>query len=123
MNDRGEKIVFMAQEILKQGIPDITPPKKHAALTMSFKTLCLATILAAVGGGVVTNVVRSGERPLNRYERVEIQALIFYASKVKGINEDDLRRDVEKQTGVFRLEDMTAEDFPVARRYLQEKAQ
>ena len=97
--------------------------KRQCSVTMTFKALCFTAILAAAGGGTVTAWVHEDERPLNHYEKIEMQALVFYASKHKGINEDTLRHEVEEKIGVARFDDMTAGDFAAARRYLQEKAQ
>ncbi|MDR3423776.1 MAG: hypothetical protein P4M13_01675 [Alphaproteobacteria bacterium] len=123
MNDQGENIVFLARELLDAGIPEQNSQKKSICVTMTLKTLCFTTFLAAAGGSLMTTVVREQHRPLNRYERVELQALLFYASRLKGINEEILRMDVEKQVGVTHFDDLTADELPVARRYLQEKVQ
>ena len=90
---------------------------------MSFKTLCLATMIAASGGAMVTSWVHEQERPLNRYEKIEIEALVFFAAQRNGIDETALRHDTAAKLGLFRLDDLTAADFPTARRYLQERAQ
>jgi hypothetical protein len=52
-----------------------------------------------------------------------LQALFFYTVRLKGINEEILREEIEKEAGVAHLDDLTAGDFPAARRYLQAKAQ
>ena len=122
MDDQGEKIVFLAREILNEGLPQQTRLKKIVGVDMTFKTLCFTTMLAAAGGAAVDTAVHSESRPLNRYERVELQALLFYTARLKGINEEILRKEIEKESGVTCLDDLTAEDFPSARRYLQEKA-
>jgi len=122
MDDQGEKIVFLARALLN-GTPENFLDKKALNVTMTFKALCLTTILAAAGGGAVTAWAHENERPLNRYERFEVQALVFYASKLKGMSEDSLRRDVEKKIGVTRFDEMTAGEFSAAVQYLQEKAQ
>ncbi|MDE2030565.1 MAG: hypothetical protein KGI97_08410, partial [Alphaproteobacteria bacterium] len=81
-SDQGEKIVFLARELLNAGMQEDPAPKAQKThITMSFKTLCLTTILAAAGGcGVATMAARANERPLNRYEKTEIDALLFYAA-------------------------------------------
>jgi hypothetical protein len=60
---------------------------------------------------------------LNRYEKVELRALVFYTARLQGISEDILRKEVEKKVGVDHFDDMTAKEFPSARLFLQEKAQ
>ena len=123
MEDRGEKIVFLARELLEQRDGDAPARKRTLSITMTFKTLCFTTLLAAGAGSVVSTCVHERNRPLNRYERTELQALIFYASKTKKMDETALRRDVENHVGVTSFDDMTAQEFTVARLYLQEKAQ
>jgi len=122
MDDQGEKIDLMAREILEAGVPDIAP-KPKLKVAMTFKTLCLATTLAAAAGGVVSTVAQENTQPIGKHEKTEIRALIYYTSKTKGIDEDVLRREVEAKTGIDDLDELTAREFPAVRRYLQEKAQ
>ncbi|MFA4993901.1 MAG: hypothetical protein WC521_01155 [Bdellovibrionales bacterium] len=123
MEDKGEKIIFLARELLESNAVEAPVVKKSINITMSFKTLCFTTLLAATGGNVISTYVHEQSRPLNRYEKVELQALVYYAAKIHGISESFLREDVERQVGVDHFDDMTAKDFLTARRYLQEKAQ
>jgi hypothetical protein len=51
MGDRGGKITALAHEMLRANMvlgPVISAPK----IALSFKALCLATLLAALGGGI-----------------------------------------------------------------------
>ena len=124
MEDQGEKIVFLARALFDAGVPaEIPARKKTIRVTMTFRTLCFTTILAATGGGMASTLVQEHIRPMNRYEKVELQALLFYAAKIKGINEEMLRHEVERQVGIDGFDSMTAKEFSTARRYLQEKAQ
>lgn len=90
---------------------------------MTFKTLCLTTVMLATGGVAITSLPHANERPLTRYEKTEIDALIFYATKVKGLDEADLRSKITQKVGIECLECMTAREFPLARHFLQEQAQ
>ena len=123
MEDRGEKIVFLARELLESSAIEAPVTKKTMTVTMTFRTLCFTTLLAAAGGNLISTYVHEHSRPLNRYEKIELQALVFYAAKTKALDEDLLRREVEQKVGIASFDDLTAKDFPVARRYLQEKAQ
>jgi hypothetical protein len=123
MTDQGENIVFLAREILNAGQAEPTAPAKKLHITMTFKTLCLTTMLAATGGGVITTWTQANERRLTRYEQTEIDALIFYATKVKGLDEATLRRDMAQKVGITGLDDLTSGEFPAARQFLQEQAQ
>lgn len=122
MNDRGEKIINLAREMLRTDLtlePEAAPVVKTG---ISFKVLCLATMLTAIGSSAVTHITNEARRPLNRYEKTELNALVFYAAKLKGLDEAHLRRDVEQQLGVASFDDMNVFEYQVARRYLQDKA-
>jgi hypothetical protein len=123
MEDQGEKIIFLARELLNADVHELPVKKKTVSITMTFRTLCFTTLLAAAGGGIISTVAQEHIRPLNRYEKVELQALVFYAARLKGIQEDIVRQEVGKQVGVSHFDDITAKEFPTARRYLQEQAQ
>ncbi len=62
-----------------------------------------------------------GHRPLTRYEKVELDALVFYAAKLKGLDEVALRRDIENHAGVVDFNDLTEADYLSAKSYLQSK--
>ncbi|MDD3370905.1 MAG: hypothetical protein PHE27_03660, partial [Alphaproteobacteria bacterium] len=100
MEDTGEKIVFLARELLEARVPEIPVAKKTTTITMTFKTLCFTTLLAAAGGTVISTYVQEHSRPLNRYDKIELQALIFYTSRIKNISEEILRQEVEKLADV-----------------------
>lgn len=122
MHDRGEKIVTLAREILRSDAMQPLPEPATTRITMSFKTLCLATVLTAISSSAVTGLIIETRRPLNHYEKTELDALIFYAAHQKGLNENDLRRDVLREIGLSNLDSMTESDFIKARTYLQNKA-
>jgi hypothetical protein len=122
MNDRGEKIIHLAREMLRSdAVFDVEPAAPKT--TISFKVLCLATALTAVSSYAITEASYQNHRPLTRYEKTELNALIFYAARLKGIREDDLRREVEQAVGIGSFDDLTMREFPTARRLLQDKVQ
>ncbi len=123
MEDKGEKIIFLARQILESDDRESLPKKKTIKVTMTFRTLCFTTLLAAASGNLIATIVHERVRPLNKYERVELQALVFYASRIHGMDEDLLRLEVEKKVGVKNFDDITAKELSLARRYLQDKAQ
>jgi len=84
--------------------------------------LCLATVLTAVGSSAVTAWIVETRRPLNHYEKTELDALVFYAARQKNRNEDDLRREVLSALKLQSFDAMTERDFIVARNYLQDQA-
>ena len=123
MGDHGEKIVFLARELLKAGVPEVPPARKSFNVTMTFKTLCFATTLAAAGGGLVSALACEKNQPIGHYEKTEMRALVYYVVKFKGLDESVLRREIEQKSGVDDLDDVTVGAFPAVRRYLQEQAQ
>jgi len=117
MNDRGEKIVSLAREMLRaEELGD--PPYLAAKTPISFKVLCFAAMLAALGGSAVTEIANQARRPLNRYEKVELDALVFYAARVKGLNEDAVCKQIESRTGISDFGDFTEHDYLVAKDFL-----
>jgi hypothetical protein len=118
MNDRGEKIVNLAREMLRAeqsaGLPELA-----VKTPLSFKVLCFATMLAAFGGSAVTEWINEARRPITRYEKVELDALVFYAARLKGMNEDVLRREIENRVGVSDFTDLTEHEYVIAKSYLQ----
>jgi len=116
MTDRGEKIVSLAREMLRADMEVEPAPQKPS---ISFKVLCFATILSALGGGVVSGWIHEARRPLTRYERVELEALVFYAARQKNLDEKTLRQEIETRTGVSDFADLTETDYLNTKSYLQ----
>jgi hypothetical protein len=126
MEDRGEKIITLAREMLRSDM-DFEPQAETATAptrpNVSFKMLCLATMLTAVGSSAVTSIVTDTRRPINRYEKVELNALVFYVARLKGVNEDTVRAEVQDKLGIGSFDDLTELEFGAARSMLQRRAQ
>lgn len=122
MEDKGEKIVFLARELLEAQALEIPLKKKTMNVTLTLKTLCFTTFLAAASGSVISTYVHEQNRPINKYEKIELRALIFYAAKLRNISEDILRQEVETRFDIGGIENITTKEFPEVRRFLQEKA-
>jgi len=122
MDDRGDKIINLAREMLRADVvmEAVEPSPKT---TVSFKVLCLATMLTALGSSAVTEWASEARRPINRYEKTELKALVFYAARLNGVTEDMVWQGVEDRLGIVSFDDLTEQDFTIARRYLQDKAQ
>jgi hypothetical protein len=103
------------------GLPQL-PEAPRNRITLSFKMLCLATVLTGLGSSMATGWMVEMRRPLNHYEKTELDALIFYAARQKGLAEEDLRREVLAKFGLPSFDAMTEGDFLTARSYLQNKA-
>ena len=123
MSDHGEKIVNLAREMLRSDFPlggmETTELKKAQ---VSLKALCLTAFLAAFGGVAFTHCFDEDYRPANHYERVELDALLFYAARVKTLDEDRLRQEVRDRLGLPSFDDITADDYRRARDYLRARA-
>ena len=123
MHDRGDKIVTLAREILRSDeLPVLPTEVTTTKITLSFRMLCLATVLTAVGSSAVTGLVIETRRPLNHYEKTELDALVFYAAHQKGLDQDNLRSEVLSALNLPSFDAMTEHDFIAARNYLQNKA-
>ena len=123
MNDQGEKIVLLARALLNSPPAELPISKKPLSITLSLKALCLTTILAASTGSAVSALMHEDERPLNRYERFELRALVYYTAQLNHVSEEDMSADLVKNLGVRRVDDITAGDFSVAQRFLWKMAQ
>jgi hypothetical protein len=119
-HDRGDKIVQLAREMLRTDAPLALAGVPSGSPAISFRMLCFASVLAALGGSFVTSMAAETHRPLNRYERVELDALVYYAAHQKNLDETVLRRDVQRNFGVSSFDDLTENNFQTARRYLQD---
>ena len=94
MNERSEKIVTLAREMLRSGMPPMEPTR--AQISMSFKVLCFSTMIAALGSSAVTAVSYEQKRPINHYEKTKLDALVFYTAHLKGMDEAILKQQVTK---------------------------
>jgi hypothetical protein len=121
MIDRGEKIVRLAHELLET-TPDIkaaeTSPNEHAPITL--KTLCLAALLAAFGSCGLTHLFDEARRPINRYERVELDALLYYATHVQAADESRLRQELRHKLAVVSFDNLNVFDYRRTRDYLRD---
>lgn len=115
MDDRGEKIVTLARAILQNPVPVRTDSREHYSL----KTVVLAAILSAAGTGAAVGYAAEHFRPLNRYEKIELQALIHYAGQKRHIEHDKLQADFFHQFGVASFDELTKAQLEAARIFLQ----
>ena len=121
LENNEEKIVSLATELLKNNAykRQFEFPKNRNNLSINISTVLIATLMAAASGYHAGAYGCYTHRPLNRYERVELQALIFYASKVKNLQESMIKHEVEVFIGT-PLSEMSVKDFPAARSFLQD---
>lgn len=126
MQDRGDTVIHLARKILNEGVEDHRSIALRYSLQttpLTWRTLCLSTCLAAMGASAATAWHYEQIRPANKYERTEINALIFYAARLNGIDEASLRHEMQAARGISSFDDMTAKDFIAIRDELRARAQ
>ncbi|HBM91297.1 MAG TPA: hypothetical protein DD400_05435 [Rhodospirillaceae bacterium] len=122
MNDRGEKIVTLAQEMLRSG--DLDVPKRlnnknnKSERNVALKAACLAAVVSATGSAALTHIIHENNRPATRYEVVEIDALVFYTARELDIAEKHIREEVNKAVGLSAKTVYSVSDYRRARKYL-----
>ncbi|MBV8548435.1 MAG: hypothetical protein JO126_03135 [Alphaproteobacteria bacterium] len=122
MTDRSEKIITLAREMLRSDMMTKQQPVRQENKKLSLSIVCLTTVLSAAAGSMMTGWIVELHRPINRYERTELDALIFYAAHEKNLDESSLRHEVAAHLNIVNLEDMNLADFRAARLYLQDRA-
>ena len=122
MQDRGDKIVNLARAMLRSDFSnDLIAANSSKSNELPIKAICVTALLAALGGSAVTSWANEAHRPLNRYEQVELQALVYYTAKQTSADEMAIKQQLEQELGVPTIENMTAQDFTRARDYLRSK--
>ncbi len=120
MDDRGVKIVSLAREMMRNEAYHSPTSAPH--ITMSFKVLVLTTLMTAFGSSALTELVIEENRPINHYEKTELDALVFYIAHLKGIEETALRQQIASRFGIARFDEITEQDFRNVRLSLQKLA-
>jgi len=127
MSDQGDKIIHLAREVLRSGRLAEAYDGKQAlqaeSKMLSIKAAALAALLSAFGSATLTHLIEENRRPVSRYERVEIDALIFYAARQKAITEDSLRQDLKSNLSLTSMNDLSVFDYRRIRDYLWERIQ
>ena len=109
MDDRGEKIVTLARAMLNSDYLETphsisTPTSRDLPL----KAICVTALLAAFGSSAVTSAIEYKHQPISHYEKVELDALVFYASKQNDRPEDGLRLELQSKLRLPNLEAITS---------------
>lgn len=111
-DERSEKIITLAQRMLQQ-------PETQSSQTYSLKTMALVALISAGASATVSAVVAEHYRPLNRYEKTELRALMHYAAKTRRQTAAILEADLRQQFAIESLDDMTMAQMDAARLFLQ----
>ena len=121
MDDRGEKIVNLARVMLhSDAVNTNLEPGHRFTPEATIKALCFTAMLAAIGGGAVTSWINEAHRPINHYEKVELDALFFYAARQRAESERHLRHDLQAQLDLSNLDNLSLQDFNRARDCLRQ---
>lgn len=125
MSDQGDKIIHLAREMLRsrpQTIHDSAAARQeHNANYLAIKAAAIAALVASFGSVSLTHMIEESRRPMNHYERVEIEALVFYATKQGVVNEKTLQQEITTLLSVPSLKDMTVFDYRRVRDYLRDR--
>ncbi len=110
-DDRSDKIVTLARSIIQQ-----QPPSSQ---TYSLKTMALVALLSAATAGSGSLLAAEHYRPLNRYEKTELRALISYAAKQGLADSASIEQALFVQFDIQSLDELTAAQMQAARQFLQ----
>ncbi|HAX91115.1 MAG TPA: hypothetical protein DCY07_02770 [Rhodospirillaceae bacterium] len=129
MGQRSEKIIHLSKEIfedngarrsasiLRQEKETATRPQEE-----SLRSLCLAAVAKATGRTAIFPAPTHQEsHPLTRYQKVEIDALIFYAAQVEELTETRVREEIKSFLAIASLEELTATNYRRIRDYLWQR--
>jgi len=126
MSDRNETIVRLASAILSAERNTAPPSPQGLAVLPSHKmipvkTACLSALAAALGATSLAFFIQEASRPASRYEKVEIEALLFYTAQENHQEQTLLREEMVQRLTVKDFDAMTAYDYRRARTYLWDK--
>jgi len=112
MEDRGEKIVNLAREMLSTSrYSDGFNPYETDSKSFTFKTLLLTAFLTAFGSSFVTHWINEIRRPITHYERVELEALVYYISRSQAKDEDQILQSVKNELKITNFNNVTVADY------------
>ncbi|MGE4351028.1 MAG: hypothetical protein AB7E52_02445 [Bdellovibrionales bacterium] len=125
MSDQGEKIIHLAREMLRDGREPENKSYKESICEshnlFTLKAAALTAMIASFGSASVTHLIDEIRRPMNRYERVEIEALLFYAAKQRAMSQAEIAKQIEKHLSLTSIMDSCALDYKRIRDYLREQ--
>ncbi|MFA6279727.1 MAG: hypothetical protein WC612_02910 [Bdellovibrionales bacterium] len=128
MSDDSDNIIYLAHEMLRQTATQETASYKEvenetSARKKTMKAVCVAAVTAAIGSAALTSYIGESHNPITRYERVELDALVFYAARQEKINERILRQELQDVFELPSLQDLSKKDYRRIRNYLWRRIQ
>ncbi len=121
MNDRGENIVRLAKEILSDQPHALAARETRGHTPISLTTFLVVVVITALTSSLITSYANDRQRPLTRGEKVELEALIYYAAHQKSLNEGALRTEIQDKLHINSLDDLTSQQFLSIQRFLRDK--
>ncbi len=120
MSDHQAKIVSLAGEILRERnlCAQTKTSEKSRQKSYALKAACLSALLSASGAALGMHFYHEMQRPINHYERFEIEALLFYTAKRERQSLNALRKTTQKDLALPSLDDLSALDHRRIRDYL-----
>lgn len=110
--DRSEKIVSLARTMLQE------PPRAFLSRRYGMPTSALTAPLSIAGSTSITMLTAEQARPLNRYEKTELLALIHYAAKRHQVAPSSSEAALLQQCAVQSLDDLQHAALPAAHLFL-----
>jgi hypothetical protein len=118
MSDQGEKIVNLAREMLhrERNVRNM----QFGTTTLTCGTLAATTAISLVIA-MGSCVYQSQNQPINKYQRVEIEALMTYVAEANKTDVSKLRQEFAKNFGVTHVDQITIREMDDVRRYFHQK--
>lgn len=114
MSNRETKISALAHSLLQEH-----PKSSDKAMPWRTKKVDYASVLDTfIKEAKETRVMIANNRPANRYECVEVDALIFYTARENMIDEAELRKTICEKMGFTSFAELTLADYTKIRNYL-----
>ncbi len=131
MSDDSDKIIYLAHEMLRQTTSHDTPAYQNSGAVKNegsfdkktLKAVCITAACAAIGSVALTQYIGETHNPITRYERVELDALVFYTARQEKINEQLLRQQLQDVLALSSLQDLSKKDYRRIRNYLWQRIQ
>lgn len=125
MDSRENKIIDLAQSLLqeqKNGLQTRKHSNRRATWRSSSSADTVAVLDTFLKHAKSTVTMIANNRPANRYECVEIEALFFYTAREGNVELDELRTSVCTDLKVSSLDELTVSDYTKIRDYLWAQA-
>ncbi|MER2520755.1 MAG: hypothetical protein ABTQ34_08730 [Bdellovibrionales bacterium] len=84
--------------------------------------LCLVALAAGLIASGTTWVYNQADKPIGKYDAMELEALTLYIAREKKINEADLRLKIESRFDVRHYTELTSLEGMLAKRELEAMA-